>query len=126
MNGSRLRNTLYALDWRGRRAGWLAFLLNRLTALALTFYLGLHLAVLHKLTQGAAAYDDFIALAQSPLFKAGEVILIAAAVYHGLNGLRVMLLAFGAGLSRQKALFILSAIAAALVAAAFAVRMGAG
>jgi len=80
-----LRNTLNWFDVRGRQAGSWAFILNRLTALALTFYLGLHLIVLNKLTEGTKAYDDFVAFVQLPLIKVGELTLIAAVVLHGLN-----------------------------------------
>ena len=117
------RNTLRWFDARGRQVGSWAFVLNRLTALALTFYLGLHLVVLNKLTQGAQAYNDFVAFAQMPIIKGGEIILIAAVILHGLNGVRLTLLAFGIGLRHQKIFFILSAIATILVAALFAVRL---
>lgn len=118
-----LRNVLSWFDLRGRQAGSWAFVLNRLTALALTFYLGLHLIVLNKLTQGSTAYNDFVAFAQLPLVKVGELLLIAAVVLHGLNGLRLTVLAFGIGLRRQKTLFVLSVIATALVTALFALHM---
>jgi succinate dehydrogenase / fumarate reductase cytochrome b subunit len=123
MSNPSSHNFLRWFDARGRQAGSWAFILNRLTALALTFYLGLHLVVLNKLTQGAQAYDDFVAFAQTPLLKAGEVILIAAVVLHGLNGLRLTLLAFGIGLHRQRFLFVMVAIATILASAAFAIRL---
>ncbi len=117
------RNALRWFDVRGRQAGSWAFILNRLTALALTFYLGLHLIVLKNLTQGAQAYNDFIAFAQMPFIKIGEILLIIAVILHGLNGVRLTLLAFGICLRHQKTLFILSVIATILVAALFALRM---
>jgi succinate dehydrogenase / fumarate reductase cytochrome b subunit len=107
----RNHNPLCWFDPRGKMAGSWAFLLNRLTALALTFYLGLHLTVLNKLTRGAEAYDDFVVFAQAPLIKAGEVILVAAVLLHGLNGIRVILLTFGIGLRRQKLVFVAVAFA---------------
>src|SRR5512143_3371722 len=91
-------------DPRGRQAGSWAFILNRLSALGLTLYLGLHLAVLHRLAQGAQAYDDFVAFSQTSWIKIGEVILIAAVVFHGLNGLRLILHAFSLGIRQQKKL----------------------
>jgi succinate dehydrogenase / fumarate reductase cytochrome b subunit len=123
MSNQSSRNLLRWFDPRGRQAGSWAFVLNRLTALALTFYLGLHLVVLNKLTQGAQAYDDFVAFAQTPLLKTGEVILIAAVVLHGLNGLRLALLAFGIGLRRQRFLFIIVVFATILASALFAIRL---
>jgi len=118
-----LRNVLRWFDARGRRVGSWAFILNRLTALALTFYLGLHLLVLNKLTQGAHAYNDFVTFAQTPLIKVSEIILIAAVVLHGLNGLRLTLLAFGVGLRWQRILFIIVAAATILASALFAIHL---
>ena len=117
------RNALRWFDPRGRQVGSWAFILNRLIALALTFYLGLHLVVLNKLTQGVQSYNDFVAFAQMPLIKAGEIILIATVTLHGLNGVRLTLLAFGIGLRHQKILFILSAVVTILVVALFAIRL---
>jgi len=118
-----LRNVLRWFDARGRQVGSWAFILNRLTALALTFYLGLHLLVLNKLTQGAHAYNDFVTFAQTPLIKVSEIILIAAVVLHGLNGLRLTLLAFGVGLRWQRILFIIVAAATILASALFAIHL---
>ena len=123
MNDPSFRNVLDWFDGRGRQAGSWAFIVDRLTALALTFYLIVHLIVLNKLTQGAQAYNDFVAFAQVPLIKAGEILLIAAVVLHGLNGLRLTLLAFGIGLRYQKFLFVFSVLITILVTALFAARI---
>ena len=110
-------------DPRGRQAGSWAFILNRLSALGLTFYLALHLVVLHKLTQGAQVYDDFIAFSHSLGIKIGEVILIAAVVFHGLNGLRLTLHALSIGMGQQKKLLAIAVAVTIVVSAAFAVRL---
>jgi succinate dehydrogenase / fumarate reductase cytochrome b subunit len=110
-------------DPRGRQAGSWAFILNRLSALGLTFYLGLHLAVLHKLAQGAQAYNDFIGFSQTPLIKIGEVVLITAVAFHGLNGLRLTLHAFGFGIQHQKKLLALAMTITIVVGAVFAIRL---
>ena len=110
-------------DPRGRDAGSWAFILNRLTGLGLTFYLGLHLVVLNKLAQGPQVYDEFIAFSQSLLIKIGEVILIAAVLFHGLNGLRLTLHAFGVGIRRQKQLFVFALAGTIFISIAFAMRV---
>ena len=92
-------------DPRGRQAGTWAFILNRVTAIGLTVYLYLHLIVLGRLAQGPQAYDSFVALAKSPIFILGELLVVAAAIYHGLNGLRVALTSFGFAIPYQKQLF---------------------
>jgi len=113
-------------DLRGRQVGSWAFALNRLTALALTFYLGLHLIVLNKLSQGEQIYDDFVTFAKTPLVKFGELILITIVALHGLNGLRLVLLAFGKGLNRQKTLFALVLLVSFLLGGLFAIRLFVG
>jgi succinate dehydrogenase / fumarate reductase cytochrome b subunit len=110
-------------DPRARRAGSWAFILNRLSALGLTFYLGLHLAVLKKLSQGPNAYNEFVAAAQSPLIKFGEVILIAAVVFHGLNGLRLTLHAFGIGVRYQRHLLTVVTVMAILITMIFTLHL---
>ncbi len=117
------RNAPRWFDPRTRQVGSWAFLLNRLSALGLTFYLGLHLVVLNKLAQGTQAYNDFVASAQSPIIKIGEVILIAAVAFHGLNGLRLIVHAFGIGLRQQKHLSALVAAAAIFITILFAIHL---
>ena len=41
------------------------------------------------------AYDGFIALVKNPLFLLGELLVVAAALIHGLNGIRIGLTSFG-------------------------------
>jgi succinate dehydrogenase / fumarate reductase cytochrome b subunit len=113
-------------DPRHRETGYLAFIMNRLSALGLTFYLGLHLMVLHKLAQGQQAYDEFVRFSQSPLLKIGEVVLIAAVVFHGLNGLRLTIHAFGAGVRYQKQFFYLAMAVTAFVSVLFILRLFGG
>jgi succinate dehydrogenase / fumarate reductase, cytochrome b subunit len=92
-------------DVRRRSAGHLAFSLNRLTGLGLTFYLYLHLVVLSQLLRGASAWRGFLRLATTPAFLGLDVLLIFGLLVHGLNGLRVALVGTGVAPDRQKALF---------------------
>jgi succinate dehydrogenase / fumarate reductase cytochrome b subunit len=117
------RNALRWFDPRDRRAGSWAFILNRLSALGLTFYLGLHLIVLNKLTQGPQAYDEFVTIAQAPLIKAGEILLVTAVVLHGLNGLRLAFLAFGLALRHQTLLFVAVMMLTIFVTLIFAIHI---
>ena len=110
-------------DPRSRQAGAWAFLLHRLSALGLTFYLGLHLVVLNKLAQGPLAYDRFLESAQAPLIKMGEVILIAGVLFHGLNGLRLITHALGIGISFQKQAFSGVVTMTILLSALFALHL---
>lgn len=89
----------------GRQTGGWAYILNRVTALGLTFYLYLHLVMLGQLAQGPAAYDGFVALMHNPLVIVGELLVVAAGILHGLNGIRIILTSFGVSITRQKQLF---------------------
>lgn len=107
----------------GRQTGGWAFILNRITALGLVLYLYMHLIILSQLTMGTDAWDAFLKLAHSPIFKVGELLVVAAGIIHGLNGIRIVLTTFSVGVTRQKALFY-AAMGVSLVAILiFAVRM---
>lgn len=108
---------------RAKQIGTWGFTINRLTALGLTFYLGLHLVVLNKLAQGQKAYDDFVLFAQLPLIKFGEVILIAAVLFHGLNGVRLILHAAGFGVKKYRLSLVIVLTLTLLGSALFAVRL---
>ena len=110
-------------DPRSRSLGTFGFILNRVTALGLTLYLLMHLVALGQLAKGADAYDGFIALVKNPLFKLGELLVIAAGVIHGLNGIRIALNSFGIGVRRQKSTFIALMAVSVLVIAFFAYKM---
>jgi succinate dehydrogenase / fumarate reductase cytochrome b subunit len=92
-------------DPRRRRLGQFAFSLNRITGLAVTGYLYLHLAVLSQLLAGPSAWHGFLERATTPVFLGLDVILIAALLTHGLNGLRVALIGSGYVPDKQKALW---------------------
>jgi succinate dehydrogenase / fumarate reductase, cytochrome b subunit len=104
-------------DFRSRSLGMFAFALNRITGIGLVFYLSLHLVVLSLLFGGPRRYASFLALARSPLFLIGDIVLMAGALIHGLNGIRVALFGFGIGVRSQRAEFIfLMAFALILIA----------
>ena len=110
------------LPFRRAIGSW-AFALNRITAIGLTFYLFLHIIVLGRLAQGPGAYDEFLALTENPLIKLGEWAVVAAAILHGLNGIRLVLTSFGVGVTRQKQLFYGFMAIAVVVILIFTARM---
>lgn len=93
------------LDVRGRHVGTWAFALNRIMGLLLVLYLGIHLGVLSLLARGPRAYDAFVAFASHPLVLLFDLGLAAVLLYHGLNGVRLILLGLGWGLRWQRELF---------------------
>jgi succinate dehydrogenase / fumarate reductase, cytochrome b subunit len=107
----------------GRKTGGWAFILNRITALGLTFYLYLHLIVLGQLAKGAAGYDGFVALMHNPYIIVGELLVVAAGIMHGLNGIRIILTTFGIGIRYQKTLFYIFMAIALIAILVFGIRM---
>jgi succinate dehydrogenase / fumarate reductase, cytochrome b subunit len=107
----------------GRQVGGWAFALNRVTAIGLTFYLFLHLAVLSLLAKGPDGYNGFLALTENPIIKFGEWAVVAAVFLHGLNGIRIILTSFGVGVTRQKQLFYGFMVVAVLIILIFTIRM---
>ena len=110
-------------DPRNRQTGSLAFILNRITALGLTFYLFLHLIILGQLAQGPQAYDSFLKTIRNPIFIFGEVLVVTAGVIHGLNGIRIALTSFAVGVPKQRQLFITLLAIAIIGSLIFAWRM---
>ena len=106
-----------------RQIGSWGFAINRLAALGLTFYLGLHLIVLNKLVQGQSVYDDFVALAQLPLIKFSEVVLITAVLFHGLNGIRLLLHAAEIGVNKHRLSLVIVIALTLFGSALFAIRL---
>ena len=107
------------LDPRGRGHGGRALALHRITGVLIIFYLYLHLGVLSMLLIGRSSWSSFLSLVTAKSFLALEAVLIAAVLFHGLNGIRVALVGSGIAVSRERLLFwIASAVAA--VAAIFA------
>jgi succinate dehydrogenase / fumarate reductase cytochrome b subunit len=105
------RRVAYWLEPRWRDPGWWAFALNRLTGHVLILYLILHLLVLSQLVDGPAGWDRLLAIFGSRPFLIADMLLIAAVVFHGLNGVRVAALTFGIG-ARHTAGLIVAVLAA--------------
>jgi succinate dehydrogenase / fumarate reductase cytochrome b subunit len=115
-----IRRLAFWLEPRWRDPGWLAFALNRLSGVILIVYLVAHLFLLSRLLDGPQGWDSLLSILGSRAFLVGDTLLIAAVTYHGLNGLRVALLAFGVGTQRTGALF------ATVVAVSAAITLLAG
>jgi succinate dehydrogenase / fumarate reductase cytochrome b subunit len=107
----------------GRQTGGWAYILHRVTALGLTFYLYLHLVILGQLAKGPEGYDGFLALVRNPIAIAGELLVVAGGILHGLNGIRIILTTFGLSVTRQKQLFYVLMVIALVAILIFGNRM---
>jgi succinate dehydrogenase / fumarate reductase cytochrome b subunit len=87
------------------RVGFWAFLLMRLSAVAITIYLILHITVLSYLLKGPTAFNELMKTVQSPLFKFFELALLGGVLFHAFNGLRILWIDFASAAQYQRALF---------------------
>ena len=74
------------------RGGMWAWLLQRVTAVLLIVLLAIHLTVTHLYNIGKLNYDTIGARVAHAGFTAVDILLLAAAVFHALNGLRMVLM----------------------------------
>ncbi|MGO9820876.1 MAG: hypothetical protein ACLPTJ_09540 [Solirubrobacteraceae bacterium] len=92
------------LDPRGRGHGGRGLALHRVTGVVIVLYLYLHLGVLSMLLIGRSSWSSFLSLVTAKGFLALEAVLIAAVLFHGLNGIRVVLVGSGVAVSRERVL----------------------
>ena len=60
---------------------------------------------------------------ENPLFKLGEMLVIAAGLIHGLNGIRIALNSFGIGTRYQRPMFVVLMAVALVGIAIFGAKM---
>ena len=88
-----------------KTTGFLSFFLRRLTGLALVAYLFMHILVIGSATGGPATFNAVLDFVQSPLFKLGEIALLAAVVYHAVDGIRLLIVHYFNVPKYEKSLF---------------------
>ena len=79
--------------YRGREGQW-AFILHRLSGVALSLYLLLHVFDISLVMYGPRAFNTFLAFYHQWPFRIGLILVIAGVVYHALNGLRIIIMDF--------------------------------
>ena len=95
---------LTARKYKWKYSGMLAFVIQRVTGLGLLFYLFLHVHTIHLL-RDPKSFDAALATFSQPLFKLGEIALLATVILHALNGIRITMVDLGVGLDRQRQTF---------------------
>lgn len=80
----------------GYRVSWaqLAWLGHRASGLGVLFYLFLHIVETSTVLFGPDVYNAAVGIFKNLPARLGEVLLMAALVYHALNGLRVIAMDF--------------------------------
>ena len=78
------------------------YLGHRLSGLGLLAYMILHIVETANRIRGEEAWAGLMALFASPPFRVIEYLLFAMAVFHAMNGLRLMLIELGFFLGRPR------------------------
>ncbi|ERH07745.1 MAG: succinate dehydrogenase, cytochrome b556 subunit [Halonotius sp. J07HN4] len=112
MSQSYNRGTIESFGrWREFSAGMWAWIFHKFTGWVLVGYLFTHIAVLSTAIDGAEMYTNTIVTLEGLLLvRILEVGLLAVAVFHILNGLRLLLVDLGVGLDSQDKSFYASVI----------------
>ena len=82
-----------AVRLRGREV-YFAWLLHRISGVAIILFLFLHVVDTSLVGFGPGAYDTFVGIYRFPPFRVLEVALVAAVLYHGINGVRIIVVDF--------------------------------
>jgi len=100
------RTRIYDLSYYNFVGSW-AWILHRLSGLALIFYITLHIWVINTLTQGPEKFETIMTFLNSPLFKYLEVGLWGIILFHAFNGVRIIIVDFFKGSFAQKKVFFI-------------------
>jgi succinate dehydrogenase / fumarate reductase cytochrome b subunit len=85
----------------GYRVSWsqLAWFGHRISGLGVLFYLFMHIVETSTVLFGPDAYNAAVGIFRNLPFRLLEILLMAALVYHALNGIRVIAMDFWPGLT---------------------------
>lgn len=78
------------------------YILHRITGIGLVLYLLMHVYVTASRINGAKAWAASMAVVSGPAFKVGEYLVMAAFVFHALNGVRLLLIRLGIGIGKPE------------------------
>jgi succinate dehydrogenase cytochrome b subunit len=95
------------LNYKKDSGSW-AWILHRITGIALIGYLFLHVYSLSPLTNGEVAFNHAMETYTTPFFMVLEWFLFAFVLFHSLNGIRIVIVDWADGASYQKQLFRLT------------------
>jgi succinate dehydrogenase / fumarate reductase cytochrome b subunit len=95
---SRRKNRLGLWGWLGGGrygAERYAYALHRLSGLGILAYFIMHIFVTGTRTGGPQKWESTMAFFGKPSFKLGELLVFLAFIYHGINGIRLVLAELG-------------------------------
>ncbi|HJP66632.1 MAG TPA: succinate dehydrogenase, cytochrome b556 subunit [Actinomycetota bacterium] len=79
--------------YKGREGQW-SWIAHRVTGVAIIFFLFAHVVDTALVGWGPDAYNKVVAVYHNPLIRLLELGLVAAVIYHALNGIRIMIVDF--------------------------------
>ena len=95
---------IFDLSYYKFTGSW-AWILHRLSGLALIFYLSAHIWVISTISKGEEGFETVMGILNTPVFKVLEVGLWGVILFHAFNGIRVVLVDFLKGALYHKKLF---------------------
>ncbi len=108
--------------YRGKTGMW-SWVLHRITGVAIFFFLLVHTLDTALVRMSPADYDKVIATYKGAIIGFAELGLVAAILFHALNGIRVTLIDFWSkGTKYQRVMFWIVIALAVILFAGFAPR----
>ncbi|CAM2807841.1 MULTISPECIES: succinate dehydrogenase, cytochrome b556 subunit [Halobacterium] len=105
--------------WTEFSAGMWAWVFHKFTGWVLVGYLFTHISVLSTSLQGAQVYNSTLSGLESlAIVRLLEVGLLAVAVFHILNGIRLLFVDLGVGLEAQDKSFYASLVLTGVIVVA--------
>lgn len=99
-----ITNFVRAVTYRGRE-GQIAWMLHRVTGLGIFVFLALHIVDIFLMSFGPDAFDALLFIYHKFFFKLTIVFgLYLGVLYHGLNGIRVVIIDFWPNVGRKQAM----------------------
>ncbi|MCX7623937.1 MAG: succinate dehydrogenase, cytochrome b556 subunit [Thermomicrobium sp.] len=82
--------------YRGYRPppGMISWALHRVTGLGVLLFLLLHIVDIFLVNYGPETFNELLFLYRHPVFRIGEIVLVAGLYYHAANGVRIILIDF--------------------------------
>jgi succinate dehydrogenase / fumarate reductase, cytochrome b subunit len=79
--------------YRGKEGQW-SWMAHRVTGVAIILFLFAHVVDTALVGWGPDAYNRVVEVYHNPLIRLLELGLVAAVIYHALNGVRIMIIDF--------------------------------
>jgi len=96
--------------YKGGIGQW-TFVMHRLTGVGVLVFLLIHVSEMGLLLLGPEIYNATMEIYRKPVFKVMEIFLVAAVLFHALNGIRIVIFDFWVDMMKyQKQLFYIEMV----------------